>query len=451
MTAPSHPEVARGEVRVDPDGRRAVVTDLEVTDTDAVRYLADASQRGPGEAVEAARRALEVGAAVLQRVAARGDADYLRARAAEVILKVEGDIQELRRDLEKKVREVLGPEAPGSAAHAILSRFGEVQKAIQDELARARQELDKRREVLQRDVETLFSADGRLGRILRDMADFGGRVQTEFEKAFGETGRLPSLLDERLAFDREESPFTKFREGVRREIAGLREEIAGYRAALVKEVEVQEAEAAGTRKGFTFEDDLEERLGEIARPFGDEVERVSAKAEPGREKKGDFVYALADGGGRVVIEAKDEPMESLPAWKKLLDVALVARSASYGILVTREPGQLQVQVGTFAEYEENKLLTSADLLEVAVKWARVRTRFAARATTPGVDAAAVEVQLAKAESELKSLIEAKKGCGAIETAVGAIRARLDDAQKRVGEALDAARRLLVAPRAPDAR
>ncbi|MCI0340047.1 MAG: DUF2130 domain-containing protein [Planctomycetales bacterium] len=451
MTIPSHAEVARGEVRVDPDGRRAVVTDLEVTDADAVRYLADASQRGPGEAVEAARRALGVGAAVLQRVAARGDADYLRARAAEVILKVEGDIQALRRDLEGRVREVLGPDAPGSAAQAILGRFGEVQKAIQDELSRARQELDKRREVLQRDVEGLFSADGRLGRILKDMAEFGGRVQAEFEKAFGATGRLPSLLDERLAFDRETSPFTRFREGVRKEIAGLREEIAGYRAALVKEAEVQEAEAAGTRKGFTFEDELEERLGGIARPFGDEVERVSALAEPGGEKKGDFVYALAGGGARVVIEAKDEPMESLPAWKKLLDSARALRNASYAILVTRESAQLQAQVGAFAEYEEDKLFTSADLLEVAVKWARIRARLAARATAPGVDAAAVEVELERARSALKALIEAKKGCGAIETGVTAIRGHLDDAQKRVGEALDAARRLLLAPRAPDAR
>ena len=140
--------------------------------------------------------------------------------------------------------------------------------------------------------------------------------------------------------DNDESPLGRYRSEI---VKSVREETAKVQKAvqeLTTQLAVDEAQAEmfelTTKKGFTFEDELEAALIGICQPLGDVAERVGGT--PGvRGKKGDFKVVLNpdDAAGQDVcftLEAKNQQLNLRDTLQEL-DAAIANREALAGIAV----------------------------------------------------------------------------------------------------------------------
>jgi hypothetical protein len=241
------------------------------------------------------------------------------------------------------------------------------------------------------------------------------------EKYFDEGGTMEGLLD----CNEEDSPLFKMKEEIKKEITDLRND-------LFKQKGVDETIDATTLKGYDFEDQCEEKLYEIARPFGDEVSRTSTEAgELESRKVGDFVVTLNERPDlRIVLETKDMATVNLPHIHRNLEEAMENRSADYGIFVVKDKDSLPKQVGYFNEYPGNQLVavyavgteevSDGELLEIAYKWARSKLLFQKGEVT-GIDMTNVSDRLEEIQSSIKSFSQVLKQCTNVEKATNKIR------------------------------
>jgi hypothetical protein len=392
-------------------------------------------QRDDRERAAATATLLEIGVAVMERVVVARDVDFVRRRFDAFASDLDRQMHRLDGWVRDSVERTFAVDGRPSAAAALLDRFRDLHSGVQDLVTQTRRELDGRHSNLER-----FVADFEHRVASRfnpaDRSSYLGQMVTQLETLLDpERGVLPRMLDDRLSFDRESSPFRRFVTDVLRELGELRTSTEAYRTALLGTQKLEEERAAGTRKGLAFEDDVEQELGYLASACGFELERVSVKAESGRSKKGDFALTYGNGAFRVVVETKDEHMTSLPAYKRILDEAMAARGAQYAVLVAREAAQLQPQVGGWQEYEGNKVITSRDALRIALRWAQVRAGLARRDANE-VDPAALRTATEKARAMMARMVEIKKQATAIEGARSVIVKLADSICEGVNSALD---------------
>ncbi len=153
-----------------------------------------------------------------------------------------------------------------------------------------------------------------------------------------------------------------------------------------------EAES-GTRKGFAFEDVVEDRLRVLGRATGAIVDRTSeTPGIVGDDLVGDFVVTLAN-GACVVVEAKNASRIGLNGSGGILaelDRAMSNRAAGIGICVSAVEA-FPTEVGTFGVYGKRILVVDdgdGTMLEVAMRWATLIAESSAR-TEDGVDVEAL--------------------------------------------------------------
>jgi len=145
-----------------------------------------------------------------------------------------------------------------------------------------------------------------------------------------------------LTIDLEHSPLAR----LRRELSGLIADMAKSQGEFQQRVGEtlaalstrREAERRSTTHGATFEGQVGEFVGGIARDLGDQFSPVGNN--PGsiqRCKKGDFVIRLSDDsaapGSRIVVEAKGDRGYSLDDAFQELDLARQNREADAGVFV----------------------------------------------------------------------------------------------------------------------
>jgi hypothetical protein len=193
--------------------------------------------------------------------------------------------------------------------------------------------------------------------------------------------------------DNDESPLGRYRSEI---VKSVRDETAKVHKAvqeLTTQLAVTEAKAEmfelTTKKGFTFEDDLERSLIGICQFHGDITERVGGT--PGaRGKKGDFKVTINsdDTAGLDVcfaLEAKNQQLNLRDALREI-DKAIVNRGALAGIVVFAKAEQYPGDT-PFQSYGNRALVVydpseGDDLaLRLACSWARwvVRRQLAAGA------------------------------------------------------------------------
>jgi hypothetical protein len=192
----------------------------------------------------------------------------------------------------------------------------------------------------------------------------------------GPGGDLEARLATALDPANEGSGLGSLRRDVERRFAELRD--------LLSEQKGRRDEAEfGTKKGFAFEDLVEDRLRLIARNRGAIVERTAeTSGNVGDDLVGDFVVTLANGVA-VVVEAKNAGRIGLNGSGGILaelDRAMSNRGAEIAICVSAVeafPGE----VGTFGVYG-NRILVVDDgdgtMLEVAMRWATLTADMSAR-------------------------------------------------------------------------
>jgi hypothetical protein len=257
-------------------------------------------------------------------------------------------VRELMSDAEHSIRSNLDPDTRTSAMARALAEFSQVQTSIAGAVDPAR-------------------ADSHVAGLLRSLTTM-----------LGPGGELESRL--RAAFDpaTEDSGLAAFRRDVEHRFTELRELLAEQRGR-------RDEAAAGTRKGFAFEDVIEDRLRRLARPRGAMVTRTSD--QPGTIAEclvGDFVLGL-ENGTKIVIEAKNAARVGLDGAGGILaelDRAMSNRDASIAICVSATDA-FPTEVGSFGVYGSRVLVVDdgeGSMLEVAVRWAALLSSQAERST-----------------------------------------------------------------------
>jgi hypothetical protein len=419
---------AEGTVRVLHD--RIVVEDLEIADEQTARVVRERAEAGE-EPVRSVRRAIEIGARVLDREDTAVEVDYVR-REFEHLTRTQREIaEEKNREAAERIEEtlrrtlggedgagVLGEALEGHSeqlAEQIASAFGEDREgAVQAQIKRMLEERDE--EFMRR-----LAADDDRNPLSPMLATLRNWTKERKDDQDSRDTKLEEKLDELLAKAAELTGLDQGREAL------------------------EEAEEAGTRKGRSFEDRVDAALERIASTRGDASSHTGGEGAEGGGKKGDTLIELcaADGpaAGRIVFEAKDKKLSKNDAWKELNE-AMASRAASFGVLVVAGEDRVPSGRETLTEYEGNKVIVAVDrdepdglALEVAYRLAAARVAMA-RDRDLTVDAPAVRDAAEEAVSCLKQAQAIRATLTGIKTSSDKARATLDEMVEAVRARLE---------------
>jgi hypothetical protein len=428
---------ADGSVRL--VGDRIVIEDLTIADEQTARVVRERAETGeePGRAV---RRAIEIGARVLDREDTAVEVDYVR-REFEHLQSDHREIVEQQNRaaveaIEENLQKAIGDgEAPGALGSALESHSGELSEMIAETFGEDREgavQSQIRRILEERDEQFLqrLSADDERNPLAPMLASL--RNWTKERKADQDTRdeKLEAKLDELVAKMAELSGLDQGREAL------------------------EEAEEAGTRKGRSFEDRVGAAIERVAMSRGDAARQTGDEPGAGGSKKGDVVVEIgaAEGPslGRMVFEVKDSRLSRPKAWDEL-NGALEARVASFAVLVVAGEANMPPDREQLHEYEGNKLIVAVDpdepddvALDVAYRFARLRVLLSNEADL-SVDAGGVRDAAAEARAALDALKAIKSSMtkatnnvdqarAAVEAMVGLVLDRLERIESLVESA-----------------
>lgn len=398
------PGGAGGMVRVLDD--RLVIERLTIDDAGAAQVVREQAERGRSPA-DTVAKAVEIGSRVIDNEGTAANVDYVR--------------RELQSGLGELNKELAGTLAIGNEelAERLASAFGadrsgSVQQQIKEivTVATDRQRLE---------LTKLLSAEDKSNPLVAVQARMGRAIIESDERHRQEMGRIRDA-------HANESRATQ------RQVAELKEQIARLLERQDSEELLAEAEAAGTRKGLSFEDRVHEAVERIARSRGDSATHTGGEQAEGGGRKGDTLVELeaAEGpsGGRIIFEAKDKKLSKNQAWAELNE-GMEGRAAGYAVLVVA--GEERVPAGRepLHEYEGNKTIVAVDradpdglALEIAYRLAAARLRMA-RDGDLRVDGAAVRDAAAEAVSTLKQAQAIRSALTGIKTSSDKARVNLD--------------------------
>jgi hypothetical protein len=397
---------------------RLVIERLTVTDKRAARVVrerAEAGQEGPRTVADA----IEIGARVLDREDVAAEVDYVRAE-------FERQASELRERLARSLEAGDEQLAERISHNFDGSRDGSVQREIAELVRRA---LDEQRTAL---LKQFSAQDG-----ANPLADFKGAIV----RAFQDLGTRQQAGEDAL----------------RKRLEALTREVVELRKDEEADLMVAEVEAAGTRKGVSFEERVHAAIERIAQSRGDCATHTGGEQAEGGGRKGDTLVELgaAEGptAGRIVFEAKDKRLSKNEAWAELNE-GMAARAAGFAVLVVAGEERLPAGREQLHEYEGNKLIVAVDrgqpdglALETAYRLAAARLKLA-RDGDLQVDAAAVRDAAAEAISTLKQAqairstltgikTSSDKARAGLDAMVEAVRAKLERVESLIAEADEA--------------
>jgi Uncharacterized protein conserved in bacteria (DUF2130) len=412
MEASEKPQLPIDESPGAPDGvvraldDRLVIERLTVEDAGAARVVREQVEVGRAPA-ETVTKAIEIGARVIDNEATAANVDYVRRELqsglGELNKELAGTLSAGSEELAERIGAAFGADRNGS----VQQQIKEIVTAATD-----RQRLD---------LTKLLSAEDKSNPLAAVQARMGRAIVESDERHRQEMGRLREA-------------HTNESRATQRQVAELKEQIARLLERQDADELVAEAEAAGTRKGLSFEERVHDAVERIARSRGDCATHTGGEQAEGGGRKGDTLVELeaAEGpsAGRIVFEAKDKKLSKNQAWAELNE-GMEARAAGYAILVAA--GEERVPAGRepLHEYEGNKLIVAVDreepdglALETAYRLAAARVRLA-REGNLQVDAAAVRDAAAEALSTLKQAQAIRSALTGIKTSSDKARVNLD--------------------------
>jgi hypothetical protein len=360
-------------------GERVAVDGLVLDDATLARLVREREEREE-DAVGLVVDAIEIGARVLDREQAGANAEWIKAEMEKAARELDQEFvdraRSLGEELDGRLGQFLSPE--GVLAKSLERLFSDgsseavqhrVRELVAETMAQARADL----------VRQFSSADD--SNPLADLKRNTVNALTEAAKL--QDGHLRTL---------------------HAELATVKQELQGLRDDREKQLELAEAEEAGTRKGRTYEEAVYEALDEIAHAHGDTAEAVGDVKEA-TGKVGDVVVGIdacaGPGRGRVVFEAKNSQL-SRPKALRELDEALAERNADFAVLVVAGEEKVPARMVPLREYNGDKLIVSYDpqegsrlALEVGYALARARVLMT-RGEGDSLDAAALRDTIERA-------------------------------------------------------
>jgi len=314
------------------------ISRLEIRDRDVYEIISDQRAAARPDFV---KRALKVGVIALRDILVTGKTDYVKR-----------EFQRLCFELDKIFQLELGKEGMKGELDKIFGSNGKFETCL----------------------EKLFGDDGRLVRDILDMNNKNspiGQLRETIESYFvGKDSEIYSMLDP----GKKDSPISRMKQDIMIELDKIRRIIE-------EQVAKKEIIEVTTKKGFIFEDLLEDFLLLISKPFDDIIERVGKEKGKLGNLKGDFVITLNDPiiegqPPKIVVEAKAGKNIRLTQKGLLgeLDDAIKNREAEFAIAVTRSV--VSDFIGCYRGIERDKIICSFEEnglpLEVAYKVARTR-------------------------------------------------------------------------------
>lgn len=425
---PLEPATGEGSVRL--VGDRLVIDGMTIADEQTARVVRERAALGE-EPARAVRRAIEIGARVLDREDTAVEVDYVR-REFEHLHNAHRETVELQNReaverIEQNLKKALGDgEAPGALGAALDSHSGDLSELIAETFGAGREgavQSQIKRILEQRDEEFVrrLAADDESNPLGPMLANLRRWTTERKEDQDSRDEKLGEKVDELLAKVAELTGIDQGREAL------------------------AEAEEAGTRKGRSFEDRVDAAIERIASIRGDASAHTGSAGAEGGGKKGDTLVeigaATGPASGRIVFESKDKRLTKNDAWKELNE-AMGARAASFAVLVVAGEDRVPAGRNTLTEYEGNKLIVAVDrdepdgiALEAAYRLAAARVAMA-RDGNLTVDAPAVRDAAQEAVTCLKQAQAIRSTLTGIKTSSDKARATLDDMVEAVTARLD---------------
>ena len=287
-------------------------------------------------------------------------------------------------------------------------------------------------------VEKAFeNLDSDFSKKLNDAFADDGKFSEVIKNHFGEDGKI---IKEIFDPNRIGSPLQILKQELDVNLYEIREKL-GINSAVEKEKE------KGTKKGFDFEDQCEEKLQWIARIHSDKLERTGDKSgKITSSKKGDFVLTLGDINKKIVFEMKNMNHISEKYIHKELTESIENREADYGIFVVRSKNSLPDSVGWFNEYDgnhlvcavennDNEAIMDGEIIHIAYKWARSKLRIET-SKEKKIDSSLLLNKTSEIQNKLGDLMKIKRQCTNIDKSTEAIQNTTKETEKAIKKQLE---------------
>ena len=398
-------------------GDRIVIEALTVADERAAKVVRERAEAGTA-AAETVAKAIEIGTRVIDSEGTATNVDYVQRVFEERVGKLSED---LSGTLEEGSAEIVKHIAENFDVERSDSVQGEIKQMLVTAIQHQQQELQKM--LTAEDASNpLVAAQMRSAKAMLDAEERHRKQLAELRESNTKENR---------------ALHSQVRELTERVSVQLEREEGDQRLA--------EAEEAGTRKGFSFEERVHEAIEQIAGTRGDSAAHTGAEGAEGGGKKGDVLVELgaADGPaiGRIVFEVKDRKLSRNAAWTELNE-AMTARAASFGVLVVAGEDRVPAKSEQLHEYEGNKLIVAVDrddpgsiALAVAYRLAAARVSMT-RDRELTVDAAEVRAVAEEAVSCLRQAQAIRSTLTGIKTSSDKAKSGLDEMVESIGAKLD---------------
>ena len=397
-------------------GGRLVIADLTVADERAAKVVRDRAEAGT-PAPETVTKAIEIGTRVIDSESTATNVDYVQRAFEERVGKLGAELGETldegSAEIAKRIADKFDVERTDSVQGEIKAMLVTAAQHQQEQLHKALTAEDgPLTAVQQRTIKQLMEAEERHRRQLEEIREAHRKVAKELGEGHQSEARR-----------------------MQAQIAELREQVSVYVERTQGEDALAEAEDAGTRKGFTFEDDVFAAIDSVASARGDCASHTGGESAEGGGKKGDVLVevgaASGPASGRIVFEVKDRKLSKKEAWNEL-DAAMEARAASFGVLVVAGEERIPAGREQLHEYGGNKLIVAVDRdapdsLPLATAYRLAAARVAmSRDRELSVDASEVRAAADDALTCLKQAQSIRSTLTGIKTSTDKARAGLDE-------------------------
>lgn len=428
LEAPVAPP-AQGPEKVEVEQDEIRIEALVVRDHRAADIVRERIGLGDDE-VELVRRSVEIGLRALQGADTEIEAAYVRAEFDRVAHQVSDSFGGRAEEVGRKMEEIFNQAVMGDD-----SKLQENLSSHADELAEqiAAKFDPERSTAVQHEMKEMVNAE--LQRLVQHLAS--ENEHNPLQQIKGEVLRT---------VERESQAQAERDKETARRLELLQQELLKLTEREDAQARVDEAEAAGTRKGLEFEDLVDRALERIANDRGDAARHTGSEQAEGGGKKGDTLVEIGAATrefplGRIIFEAKEKRLSKPAAWQEL-DEAMEARAADFAVLVCAGEERIPANTEELVEYEGNKLFVAVDrdqpyglALQVAYRLAVARVSMA-KDSSLQLDAAAVRDAVSEARNALEQVrtvkshithasTSAEKAYEAVEKLGESVRSQLD--------------------------
>jgi len=300
-------------------------------------------------------------------------------------------------------------------------------------------------------VSKSVNTTGNVNFVEKAFENLNSNFTNKLETAFGENGDFSEILKNHFGEDgtiikellnpnKEGSPLNLLKQDLGGDLSEIRERL-GINVAVAEERE------HGTKKGFDFEDQCEEKLQWIAKIHSDKLERTGDESgKLGRSKKGDFVITLGDINKKIVFEMKNKDGITQKYIQTELKEAIENREADYGIFVVKNKDSLPDSIGWFNEYDGNHLVCAVEndegdsmidgeIIHIAYKWARAKLRLE-DSDSKKLDPSFIIEKTKEIKTKIGDMRKIKTQCTTIEKSTKDIRETAKDTEDNIKKDLE---------------